>query len=124
MFCRRRRDVLALRFAAFDHRIKDGIGFVAGFFGIVGAIGRFIDSAASRSSSIEAFSSGVRLFRLAFSTFFRLSWNSCSFSSWASSFCAVVASERNVPIQPTTVLTATGKPLWPQNNEANHKHQQ
>ena len=39
MFCRRRRDVLALRFAAFDHRIKDGIGFVAGFFGIVGAIG-------------------------------------------------------------------------------------
>ncbi|VAU68997.1 Uncharacterised protein [Klebsiella pneumoniae] len=34
---------------------------------------RFMDSAASRNSSIDAFSSGVRLSMLAFSTFFRLS---------------------------------------------------
>ena len=39
MFGRRRRDVLPLRFAAFHHRIMDGIRFVAGLFRIVGAIG-------------------------------------------------------------------------------------
>ncbi len=112
MFCRRRRDVW--RCASLP--LTTGLRMVLASslaFRDRGRYRRFIDSAASRSSSIEAFSSGVRLFRLAFSTFFRLSRNSCSFSSGPAHFCTVVASERNVRIQPTTVLTATGSRCGP-----------